>query len=132
MGARDESGNPSEARGGSERRDCRDRADLIEALFSRAVDLPNEARTAFLASECAGDTRLAAEVASLLAADDSARGFLDTPALAAPLASAATPHADSATDTHAPAAARASHVPDDLAGAQIGPYRILRRIGAAA
>ena len=50
----------------------------LEALLVIAMDLPGDARDAFLARECAGDDALAAELRALLAAHDEA-GMLDRP-----------------------------------------------------
>jgi serine/threonine-protein kinase len=87
------------------------RAARVEAIFARAVDLPRDARANFLAAECGGDAALAAEIASLVEADERAQAFLETPALAG-----------TRPEGHA--------VEDPLIDSQIGPYRVLRRIGA--
>ena len=56
----------------------------LQALFSRALDLPESERPAFVASESAGDTRLFNELMDLLAADaGDATGKLLTNALGA-------------------------------------------------
>ncbi len=74
----------------------------IEGLFDAAVELAPEPREALLATECRGDEDLRREVAALLAAHDTAGGFLEPPA------------------------------PDPrlLPGAQLGPYRIISLLGA--
>lgn len=105
-----------EARSGGETR--------IEQVFARAVLLPLAERAAFLAHECGGDASFAAEVASLLAADDDARGFLATPALAA----GAGLGGGGAPVLAGPSGAHASS--GDLAGARVGGYRVVRLIGA--
>jgi len=94
----------------------------IEQIFARAVLLPPAERAAFLAAECSGDASLAAEVASLLAADDGARGFLETPALAAEPGGGGARGPVDASSAH-PASG-------DLAGARVGAYRIVRLIGS--
>jgi len=105
-----------EARSGGETR--------IEQVFARAVLLPHAERAAFLAAECGGDAPLAAEVASLLAADDGARNFLATPALAA----GAGLGGGGAPVLAGPSGAHASS--GDLAGARVGGYRVVRLIGS--
>src|SRR5262245_2617655 len=49
----------------------------IKDLFSRALEMPPEARAAWLAQEAGGDAALIAEVQSLLDAHGSAGDFLD-------------------------------------------------------
>jgi len=48
----------------------------IRALFDRAITLPAPARDAFLRAECADEPSVRLQVASLLAADEEATGFL--------------------------------------------------------
>jgi eukaryotic-like serine/threonine-protein kinase len=60
------------------------RWERLQELFSRAVDLPEDERPAFLARETAGDTRLRLELLELLAADSGdGDGNLLTDALGA-------------------------------------------------
>ena len=89
-----------------------------DAVFDAALDLPPEARDAFVAQACAGDAELGAEVRRLLRAHGQSDGFLSAPAAAigAPLL------ADAPTADAPRAPARAA--PD-----RIGPYRIEREIG---
>ncbi len=77
----------------------------VEALFSEAVTLTAEERSAFLDRECGDDRRLRRQVESLLAADDSAGSFLDPP--------------DGTPEPPAPLGQ----------GDAIGRYRVLRRLG---
>ena len=53
----------------------------VERLYHRALDLPEDQRSAFLKSASAGDDSLRVDVESLLAAHRQARTFLETPAL---------------------------------------------------
>jgi serine/threonine protein kinase len=52
----------------------------FQKLFERAVELPVDKRTAFLAEACAGDAELRARIEELLAADAELEGFLEPPA----------------------------------------------------
>ncbi|MCY2959567.1 MAG: serine/threonine-protein kinase [Planctomycetota bacterium] len=83
------------------------RWDRISGLLERALDLEPAARRELYARECVDDPSLAEEVERMVAADTSARGFLEA---AAPLR--AVPPAQ-------PLAA----------GARIGGYTLIRRIG---
>jgi tetratricopeptide (TPR) repeat protein/tRNA A-37 threonylcarbamoyl transferase component Bud32 len=84
--------------------------EAITELFHAALDQPVPQRDTFLENACAGDTALLASVRRLLAAHETASGFLGTPAIADALAvldaSESTP-----------------------VGTLIGPYRIVREIG---
>ncbi len=86
-----------------------DRWRQIQALFHEALAQPAEQRSAFLDDACAGDADLYAQVHALLAADDDPAPILE--ATPTDLALALTPE------------------PPALADQQIGPYRIIRRIG---
>ena len=92
----------------------------VQALFFQAIELPADEQAVFLRRECANDAELFDEVSSLVAAEapdlfeDSALARLGelTPTVGATLGAA-----DS----------------DPLAGGldgQVGPYRIIRRLGA--
>jgi tetratricopeptide (TPR) repeat protein/predicted Ser/Thr protein kinase len=83
----------------------------VEILFQRALDLPAEARRAFLEEQCAGDAELRAAVEELLLCDARA--------------------ASSPDFLHSPAAeARAILTPAERGVPEsIGPYRIVRLIG---
>ena len=73
-------------------------------VFAAALEQPLERRDAFLDQACGAETELRREVASLLAADADARGFLSQPAgLPVPEA--------------------------DLKGRRLGPYRIVGQAG---
>ncbi len=53
----------------------------IEDVFHAALERPPADRATFLGEACAGDGELRAEVESLLAADDQAASFIESPAL---------------------------------------------------
>lgn len=93
----------------------RDRWRLAEPLFRQAMDLPAGEAAAFLEQACGDDEELRSEVEALLAADRDAGDLLERPAGGS-------------------AAALLSDGPEpakDLnAGRQLGPYRLVRRIGA--
>src|SRR5215471_14105363 len=79
---------------------------LIKIVFAEACTLSGEDREAFLQSRCGSDADLRAQVESLLAEHDAHPGFLETPAAAL------------------------VDPPVDEAPAQVGPYKILERIGS--
>jgi len=58
--------------------------DRIEEVFAAAVELPAEARIAFLDQACAGDSATRARVEALLQAHDRAGHLLDRPAVTVP------------------------------------------------
>jgi serine/threonine protein kinase len=53
--------------------------DRIQELYYSCLRLPRSERSAFLATACNGDSLLMREINSLLDADDSASGFLESP-----------------------------------------------------
>ena|SRR5438105_11444853 len=59
-----------------------DRYRQIGELYHATLAVPRERRTAFLAAACAGDEALRGEVESLIASNEQASGFIDSPALA--------------------------------------------------
>lgn len=86
----------------------------IETILDQALDLPSERRSTLLDEVCADDQGLRLEVEALLAADAEAGSFLVTPA------------GEYDTDLLADAV---EEIELDLAGQQMGPYRLLREIG---
>src|SRR5689334_2390208 len=88
-----------------------DRWAQIKSVFSAALEQPVAERAAFITSQCRGDEALAQEVESLLAAHDQAHSFIESPAF----------------ESAGPAFALD---PTEAVGQRIGPYRIIRRIGA--
>ena len=88
-----------------------DRGRQIEDLFHAALGCPADQRSAFLTRACQGDDALLREVASLLAQESSAEGFMSVPATA--LVGLAGPNAPRGT----------------LVGARFGPYTIRSLLG---
>lgn len=84
----------------------------IEQLYHAALERNAAQRPTYLADVCAGDDPLRREVERLLAADEAADGFLNTPAF----------------EMEARTLAAASTVA--LSGAQLSHYRILEKLGA--
>jgi len=76
----------------------------VKEVFQHALDLPAEARSEYIESACAGDDELRGEVDSLLASSDDSENFLSTAAL--------------------------DYVEEDETGDRVGPYQIVRKIGA--
>ena len=83
----------------------------VDEVLQAALDQEPAGRAAFLAKECSGDDDLWRETTSLIAAYDEAGEFLEMPALAKD-AKLITGHDD-----------------PELTGHEIGPYRIIQRIG---
>ena len=81
----------------------------IEELFHAALQRAPEDRQPFVEDACRGDLGLRLEVESMLAREQQARSFLETPALPNP-------------DTFSTGGA--------VIGRQLGPYRILSPLGA--
>jgi serine/threonine protein kinase/septum formation topological specificity factor MinE len=81
----------------------------IEAVLQGALDLPPLERGRFLEDACAGDEELKEEANSLIAAYDEAGDFIEQPAIA--------------HDARVLLGA-------DSIGREIGPYRIIERLGA--
>ncbi len=88
----------------------------IERLYHAALERDGDERASFLAEACAGDASLLREVELLLAANERADGFLDTPALELEAKNLA-----------------AEKSPSSLAirvGQMLGSYEILSHLGA--
>lgn len=90
----------------------RERFARAKEVFLQALDLPPEGRGAYLDSACAGDDGLREEVRSLLASEQEASGFCETPA-ASLLTMAAGPAS-----------------PQLPAGTRLGAYEITGFLGA--
>ena len=84
---------------------------LAKEVLGTALDRPDKERAAWVAEACGGDAELRAEVESLLASHGEANGFLETTARDAVLRSVIPAR------------------PEALAGARIGPYKVLSEIG---
>lgn len=93
-----------------------DRWRRIAAILDLVLDRPPEERSAVLDEACVGDADLRAEVEAFLAADAEAGAFLDTPA------------GELAPELLAEAAEEEGEA-ENLAGHQVGRYRLLREIG---
>jgi serine/threonine-protein kinase len=87
-----------------------DRWKRVEELYHSALEKAPADRAAFLIRACAGDTELRREVEELLGHDDSREGLLDAPAW------------QQASEVLASAQL--------AAGTLLGPYRVIRRLGA--
>jgi serine/threonine protein kinase/tetratricopeptide (TPR) repeat protein len=83
----------------------------FKELFHSAVAVEAGQRAAFLDKACDGDPSLREEVEALLASDEKAKDFIETPAV------------------EMAAKSFASDVTDAMEGRRIGPYKILREIG---
>ena len=88
----------------------------IEQIYEAALLRPAEERAAFLASTCQGDDTLRRDVERLIAANDHAGEFLDSPAWAL---------APEGLNPPAMADDRAA----SLVGRQVGHYSILAPLG---
>jgi len=87
----------------------------VDDLFQSALDRPPNERDAFLRNACAGDDTLERQIRSLLARDESAQGFLASPAIeAAARALAAAEESNSET----------------LAGRTVSHYRVVEQLGS--
>ena len=84
-----------------------DRWREIDLVFAEALDRPPAGRKAFLDEACAGDAELRLAVERLLLADEASDTFLDRPA-----------------------SEMLGLIPEVEAGERLGPYRLLRRLGA--
>ncbi|HEX8367456.1 MAG TPA: protein kinase [Pyrinomonadaceae bacterium] len=89
----------------------------IVEIFEQAVELMPDERAEFLDAACGGDDSLRREVEAMLAADEKADDFIETPAAADASLSLFDKNVASNTQTVA------------LAGQKIGAYRIEREIG---
>jgi eukaryotic-like serine/threonine-protein kinase len=84
-----------------------DRWREIDLVFAEALDRPPAERKAFLDEACAGDAELRRAVERLLLADEASDTFLEQPA-----------------------SELLGLIPEAEAGERLGPYRLLRRLGA--
>src|SRR5688572_26562624 len=84
----------------------------VEAVFQQALDRPPLERASFLDQACAGDDELKQEANSLIAAHDEAGGFIEQPAMA--------------HDAHVLLGGETG----GNFGREIGPYRLVERLGA--
>jgi serine/threonine protein kinase len=84
----------------------------VEAVLQGALDRPPLERASFLEDACGGDEELKAEANSLISAYDDAGDFIEQPAIVQDA------HVLVGGETH------------DNIGREIGPYRIVERLGA--
>ena len=96
-----------------------DRWNHVDRLLQSALDIPAVERDAYLRNACGGDRRLEDEVRSLLAAHDSADGFLGAPAIDLAARELAGERSDDGSQ-----AGR-----DPLIGQTLSHYRIVDRLG---
>jgi eukaryotic-like serine/threonine-protein kinase len=89
-----------------------DRWQKIEDLYHAALKLATSERAAFLQQACSGDEELCHEIESLLASDQQAKSFLESPVL------------------EVAAEAMVAQGPPSLVGRLLGPYQILSVLGA--
>jgi len=94
----------------------RDRWRRVSEILDTALDLPDAEREAYLDAACDGDAALREHAERLIAATDAPESFLGTPAFerAAPLI------AEFSTSPYAAA----------VEGQRVGPYRLVRELGA--
>ena len=90
-----------------------ERFQLVNAIADAALELPAEARDAYLDEACRADAQLRREVAALLTAHSDSEGFLDAPLLEL-----------LAKDICA------VPVTPDLTGQRIDRYEVVSRLGA--
>ena len=91
----------------------------VDDLLQPALERPPEERDAFLRQACAGDEALEREVRSLLASEQEAGSFLESPAIevaarTSPAEPSAAPHDESS---------------DFPIGATVSHYRIVEKLG---
>ncbi len=98
----------------------------IEALFDEVIDLTPAERQKILEARCNGDDELRSEVEKLLANDESAGNFIESPVWtdSSFLNSSAKKIISDSIDRQVPSARN-----DSFTGQQIGPYRIVGEIG---
>ena len=97
------------------------RAERVAALFDQAIGVPRSERPAFLQTVCGGDDELRRELGSLLEAHESADEFFDGMAEEVIRPASAALVARGRAD-----------VPNELAAAIVGRYRIERELGGGA
>ncbi|HKQ80027.1 MAG TPA: protein kinase [Blastocatellia bacterium] len=88
------------------------RFEQVDEIFQAAVELDADRRAAFLDQACAGDLALRREVDALLAVDERAKSFIETPAL------------DESPDL------MTSDQSSTLAWESVGPFKIVALLGA--
>ncbi len=96
----------------------------IEDVFLAAVEMPHEERAPFIAERCGEDEDLKNEVLKLIASDDSASNFIESPIWTDPnfLNTSAKKQISNSIDA-------ANGDRDNLLNKRIGVYRLMREIG---
>ena len=90
------------------------------SIFLRAVEIePPDELAAFLGQACGADAELRAQVEDLLQAHTAANDFLEQPAISPEAIAAAMPAGETC----------AEHPAGPAPGTQIGPYKLLQKIG---
>jgi serine/threonine protein kinase len=96
--------------------------DRIQEIYSSTLPMPQSERSAFVARACDGDPVLVREVTTLLKADDSAAGFLESPVFELGLKIISSSSAKRSADVNGPA--------DSLVGTTIdNKYLVERELG---
>jgi eukaryotic-like serine/threonine-protein kinase len=90
----------------------------IERIYNAVCELDKTSRAEFLSKTCAGDDELRHEVESLLAQDDLAGSFLETPAIELEAESLAREHPGTRGDETS-----------QLDGSMVSHYRVLEKLG---
>ena len=85
----------------------RESSERVEAIFTRAIELPEGERAAYLQQACGGDRGLHARLEKLMAVEATVGGFMEDPTVTDPAGESA----------------------DGLVGSLIGPYKLLEKIG---
>ena len=106
-------------------------SDKLDQLFDRALQLPLDTRSSFIAEACAGDDNMRAELTSLVAAAEAAGNFfarLGNAALSPPVLAEAVDHAVGSPSDSPYSSSRTSEVALPP-GTVIDRYRIIERLG---
>ncbi|MEJ2007546.1 MAG: protein kinase [Acidobacteriota bacterium] len=90
----------------------------VERLFHEALERDESTRPAFLEKACAGDETLRQEVESLLAQEEKAQTFLETPAIEVAAEALASEESERLGDVEQP-----------RAGSMVSHYRVLEKLG---
>jgi serine/threonine protein kinase len=100
----------------------------IDEIFPQVADLPPEEQSARLDELCAGDELLRREVSAMLAVDEKAQEFIETPMILPD----SLARAFSGEETIGNGNGRPNGNPFtlELTGQQIGAYRVVRKLGA--
>jgi serine/threonine protein kinase/tetratricopeptide (TPR) repeat protein len=92
----------------------------IDEIFSLVADLPPQERAGRLRELCADDESLLREISAMLAVDEKAENFIETPVMLP----------DSLSRVLTPGGQAGKTATLELAGRQIGSYRVIKKLGA--